>query len=163
MDGDAGSALKEAPPHPDPDAMAGSIHERWGFAPPVPAGQELIAGRRHLHLRPAGAARLSKVLPWFVRAGMRVAGLHKGGPHLSQQAVALWGHLVRERRVDLSWSQVAGLFRGEEVALASPAAGEVICFHEGNPVCRAVLSREGRLRGYLPKVLRTDRLQGLLR
>ena len=163
VDGDAGSVLREAPPHPDPGGMAESIRGRWGFAPEIPAGQELVAGRRHLHLRPAGAARLSEVLPWFVRAGMRVAGLHKGALHLSQQAVALWGHLVRERRVDLSWPQVAGLFRGEEVALASPAAAEVICFHEGHPVCRAVPGREGRLRGYLPKVLRTDRLQGLLR
>ena len=161
--GDAGSSLKEAPPHPDPAGMAESIRQRWGFAPPIPAGQELIAGRRHLHLRPAGAARLPEVFPWFVRAGMRVAGLHKGALHLSHQAVALWGHLVGDRRVDLSWSQVAGLFRGEEVALASPAAGEVICFHEDNPVCRAVPGREGRLRGYLPKVLRTDRLQGLFR
>ncbi len=161
--GDAGTVLAEPPRHPDPGGVAETIRERWGFAPGIPPGQELVAGRRHLHLRPAGAARLAGVFPWFVRAGLRVAGLHKGAVYLSQQAVALWGHQVRERRVDLSWPQVAGLFRGDHVALASPPAGEVICFYDGHPVCRAVPSREGGLQGYLPKVSRTDRLKGLLR
>lgn len=163
VEGDTGRRLAGPPPDPDPAGMADRIGERWGFAPEVPAGQELVAGRRHLHLRPAGAARLRGEFPWFVRTGMRVAGLHKGALHLSQQAVALWGHLVPERRLDLSWPQVEGLFRGEEVALPSPPAGEVICFYGSHPVCRAVPGGEGRLRGYLSKVSRTDRLQGLFR
>ena len=163
VEGDAGRLLAGPAPDPDPAGMAESIRQRWGFAPEVPAGQQLTAGRRHLHLGPAGAARLRGEFPWFVRTGMRVAGLHKGALHLSQQAVSLWGHLVPERRVDLSWPQVAGLFRGEEVALSATPPGEAICFHDGHPVCRAVPGGEGRLRGYLPKVSRTDRLQRLLR
>ena len=163
VEGDAGRLLAGPPPEPDPAGMAERIRQRWGFSPEIAPGQELIAGRRHLQLRPAGAARLQGEFPWFVRTGMRVAGLHKGALHLSQQAVALWGHQVRDRRLDLSWSQVAALFRGEEVDLPSSPAGEVICFHDGHPVCRALPTGEGRLRGYLPKVSRTDRLQGLFR
>ena len=160
VEGDAGEQLAGAADAPDPDDLATRIQDRWGFAPSIPAGQELVAAAKYALLRPAGAARLVGHLPWFVRAGMRVAGLHKDHFYLSQQAVALWGHRARRRRLDLEWPQVEALFRAEEVSPAPIAqGGEVICFYEGLPICRGVVARDGAgLVGYVPKALRTSRL-----
>lgn len=159
VEGDAGPALAATAADPDPQGMAGVICGQWGFAPPIPDGHELVADARYLLLRPAATARVA-ACPWFVRGGMRAAGVHKGHVYLSQQAVALWGHAASRRRVELTWPQVQALFAGQAVAGARlPPPGEVVCAHGDWSVCRALVSRDGtRLEGYVPKAARTPQL-----
>ena len=162
---DAGALLRhEAEPPKDPDGWSLQLAARWDFEPDIPDGYELVGQGRHLHLRPAGAARLAH-LPWYVRSGMRVAGLHKGHFYLSQQAVALWGGQVQQRRLDIDWPQLQTLFRGDASPVASlRLTGEVVCFYEDLPICRGVVSRDGTtLEAYVPKIARTDRLTRILK
>lgn len=164
IDEDAGALLRHTPEPPrDPDGWSQLLAARWDFAPDVPDGHELVGQGRHLRLRPAGAARLAH-RSWYVRSGMRVAGLHKGHFFLSQQAVSLWGTQVRRRRLNIDWPQLQALFRGEASPVASPRlTGEVVCFHEGLPICRGVVARDGtRLEAYLPRTARTERLTRIL-
>lgn len=147
----------------DPDDWSQRLKERWDFEPEIPAGYELVPQGRQLHLRSAEAAQLLE-RPWYVRAGMRVATLHKGHYFLSQQAVALWGEQAHQRRLDVDWSQTQSLFAGEPCAVSSPnLTGEVICFHDDIPLCRAVVSSGGdSIEGNVPKVARTNQLTRLL-
>lgn len=163
VDEDAGPLLRRAPDAPDPDGWCQRLQERWGFTPDIPAGYELVALGRHLDLRPAGAARLAE-RPWYVRAGMRLAGLHKGHYFLSQHALSLWGEHMLTRRLTVDETQLQTLFRGESTPVSAPdLTGEVICVYGDLPVCRGVVSRDGAtLSGYVPRVARTDRLTHLL-
>lgn len=162
-DEDAGALLQQKPLVADPDGWCQRLSHRWGFAPDIAPGYELVARGRHLDLRPAGAAQLAD-RTWYVRAGMRLAGLHKGRYFLSQQAVSLWGERTQDRRLDVDEAQLQYLFRGEPAPLSSPpVTGEVICMYGELPVCRAVVSRDGTsLDGYVPKAARTERLTRLL-
>ncbi len=163
IDEDAGPLLRRQDVTPDAEGWSERIRARWDFEPDIPTGYELIAQGRQLHLRSA-AAGLLKDRPWYVRSGMRVATLHKGHYFLSQQAVALWGEQVRQRRLDLNWQQVQTLFRGEHCAVSSAdLTGEVICFHQDIPICRGVVASDGAtIEAYVPKVARTDRLTRML-
>ena len=114
-------------------------------------------------MRPTGAAAFGEH-PWYVRSGMRVATLHKDHYFLSQQAVALWGDQVQQRRLDIDWQQLQILFSGQACEAHSPQlTGEVICFFDDMPICRSVVSSDGTsIEGCIPKVARTPRLTRLL-
>ena len=138
-----------------------SIEESWGFQMPLCADQQLAAEGRHLHLRPRDSAILASMLPCFVRAGMRVAGIHKGHLHLTHQTVRLWGHLFEHKRVVVTWSHVQSLFRGEAIRLDERVdlKGEaLLCFGHW-PVCRGLVGADGRtIEGFVPKSLRSHEI-----
>jgi 16S rRNA (cytosine1407-C5)-methyltransferase len=160
---DAGERLRDEVSTPDPQPWRQRLAQRWEIDLPVPPGFELATDHRYLHLRPAAAAHLLE-RDWVIRCGMRVAGLHRDHYFLTQQAIALWGDQVRTRRLEIDGDQVRRLFDGETCPVAdAPLTGEVVCVHDGWPVARGVVSRDGTtLTGYLPKVVRTARLTRLL-
>ncbi len=131
-----------------------TLERLWHFAIPRTADQ-VVAGRgRHLVMQPAASDSIEKHLPFFVRGGMRFGRRHRTHFYLTQQAVALWGHLATARYVDLDWSQACSLFAGEHVALDEPITqrGEVICRYGTWSLCRAMVEEEGtRLNGMLPR------------
>ena len=139
------------------------VEEKWEFEMPVMPDQELAVEGRRLQLRPHGATAL-KSLPYFVRAGMRVAGIHKGHFYLTHQAVSAWGHRFGGPRIPLSWLQVLALFRGERAHLSDPTdhKGEAIfCFGPWT-ICRGLVEVDGRtLQGFLPGFLRSAELHTL--
>ncbi|MEE2656962.1 MAG: NOL1/NOP2/sun family putative RNA methylase [Candidatus Latescibacterota bacterium] len=159
LSGEANSSAQEEGCHRQ------RIQERWGIDLDVPADHRLIAVGKHLHLRPTLADPMLTELPWYVRAGMRVAGLQGDHFYLAQQALSLWGNQVVERRVEVSWDNLRTLFRGASVQLEEPASvrGEVVVTHGPWVVCRGQVSGEDQrdLEGFLPKVLRTSRLRRL--
>ncbi len=133
------------------------IEEHWGFQVPVPADQQIAQNGRDLQLLPREADSLKDQLgSMFVRAGMRVANLHKGHYYLTQQAIAMWSHLMSSPRlVDLTWAQTQALFRHESIQLERPQVlGEVICWHDSWPLCRGILRGENNLESFLPRSLR---------
>jgi NOL1/NOP2/sun family putative RNA methylase len=133
------------------------IEEHWGFQVPVPADQEITQNGRDLNLLPRQAGTLKDQLgSMFVRAGMRVANLHKGHYYLTQQAIAMWSHLMSvPRSVVLDWAQTQALFRHQPIQLEKPqATGEVICWHDSWPLCRGILRGENNLESFLPRSLR---------
>lgn len=153
----------------DADQMGDYVQQKWGFSPEIPAGQQLVRGHRDLTLRPAVSEVIAETLPAFVRAGMRVGGLHKDHLFLSQQSVGLWGQSVSDRRIELTWEQVQKLFAHNQVDLptrqspASQIRGEVICGYGPWQICRGVISREGdHLTGFIPRGLRHERIGRLL-
>jgi len=160
---DAGPLLRQQPECVDREGWATRIASRWDLSLQLPEGSELIAEGRQLHLRRTGAAAFGEH-PWYVRSGMRVATLHKDHYFLSQQAVALWGDQVQQRRLDIDWQQLQILFSGQACEAHSPQlTGEVICFFDDMPICRSVVSSDGTsIEGCIPKVARTPRLTRLL-
>ena len=149
---------------PAEGAIRAALAERWQLCLDAPADQELAPEHKQVSLRPVASAALRDALPGFVRAGMRLATVHKGHLFLTQQTVQLWGDRVEARRLDLTWPQVQALFRGEPFALEAqtPLRGEVICRFGPWPVCRALVERDGRtVQGYLSKALRTNDLERL--
>ena len=139
------------------------VEERWQFEMRVPPDQELAVEGRRLQLRPRGSIAL-QTLPYFVRAGMRLAGIHKGHLHLTHQAVSMWGHQFRGPRIPLTWPQVLALFRGERAHRPDPAdhKGEAIfCFGPWT-ICRGLVEAGGRtLQGFLPASLRSAQVHAL--
>ena len=140
------------------------LEKRWGFEMPVPDDHELVIEGRHLQLRPRATSAL-RTMPYFVRAGMRVAGLHKNYAHLSHQAICLWGDRFEHTTIDLEWPKVQSLFKGERAFLSAPIAhkGEALLRYCGIPLCRGLVETGGRaLEGFLPKAIRSDRVATLL-
>jgi NOL1/NOP2/sun family putative RNA methylase len=140
------------------------IEERWGFEMPLAADQELAVEGRHLHLRPRDSASVRSLLPYYVRAGMRVAGIHKGHLHLTHQAIRLWGGSFIRKRVEVTWPQVQCFFKGQQVCLDAPVdcKGEALFCFGPWPVCRGLVGADGlTLEGFVPKSLRTDDISTL--
>ncbi len=161
----------EAPPAWDPSttnpaaaASRRAIEERWTSTLPCPADQIFTLSNRHLCRQPALGPAIQAHLPYFVRAGMKVARPHKGYHYLSQQTVALWGHLMPGPSVELSWPQLQNLFAGRPIYCDPPTGlkGEIFCRFGPWTVCRAIAREEGRLlEGMLPRAsfrARLDRL-----
>ena len=154
-----GPASLETPtPEGDPgDAGRRYIEDRWGLALPLPADHEFAQAGRDLLLRPSASSALMRELGEAgVRAGMRVASIHKGHYYLTQQSIALWSHLMSSPpSVSLDWTQTRALFRNEAVQLAShPAPGEVICWHGSWPVCRGIVRADSSFESFVPRSLR---------
>ena len=75
----------------DAGVVERAVESSWGvgLASSLAPCQISTQGK-HVHARPPGWAAFQQ-LPGFVRAGMRVASLHRGYPYLTQQAVTLLG------------------------------------------------------------------------
>ncbi|MEE3257614.1 MAG: RsmB/NOP family class I SAM-dependent RNA methyltransferase, partial [Candidatus Latescibacterota bacterium] len=93
--GDAATWAAQATTDPEADATRRAIEDRWSCVLPCPADQVFTLSNRHLCRQPALGPAMQKQLPYFVRGGMRVARHHKGYSYLTQQTVALWGHLMQ--------------------------------------------------------------------
>ena len=150
----------------DPAATAAkkAIEERWQGQLPCPPDQAFTLSHRHLCLQPALGPALQRQLPYFVRAGMRVARRHKDYHYLTQQTVALWGHLLQGPSVDLNREQIQTLFQGQPVHLDPPPdrKGEVLCRFGPWTTCRALVKEEGRLlEGMLPRTFFRPHLRTL--
>ena len=152
--GDADTWLAQTNVDPAADEARRSIEDRWQCELPCPPGQVYHLGKRHLSLQPALGPAIQQHLPYFVRSGMRVARHHKGYCYLSQQTVALWGHLMQGPSIELDWPQVESIFQGQPAHLAQPTdlKGEILCRFGPWTVCRAIVQEEGRsLDGMLPR------------
>lgn len=142
-----------------------AIEGRWSGGLPCPADQIFTLSKRHLCRQPALGPALQAQLPYFVRSGMRAARCHKGYYYLSQQTVALWGHLMQGPSVELSWPQLQDLFKGRPIECDPPAGlkGEVFCRFGPWTACRAMAREQGRrLEGMLPRALFRANLERLM-
>ena len=142
-----------------------TIESRWSCTLPCPADQIFTLGNRHLGRQPALGPALQEHLPYFVRSGMRAARRHKGYYYLSQQTVALWGHLMQGPSVELSWPQLQDLFKGRPIHCDPPTGlkGEIFCRFGAWTVCRAMVRDQGRLlEGMLPRALFRANLERLV-
>ena len=151
---DAAAWTTETVPVSAATAAKEAIEERWKGELPCPPGQVYTLSHRHLCLQPALGPALQRQLPYFVRAGMRVARRHKEYHYLTQQTVALWGHLLRGRSISLDWDQIQTLFQGRPVYSDQPLErkGEVLCRFGPWTICRALVKEEGRIiEGMLPR------------
>ena len=130
------------------------LEQLWQFEVPRTEGQVLASSGRYLLMQPELGDAIKNNLPsFFVRSGIRIGRRHKHFYYFTQQTAVLWGHLVQNRHIDLSWDQVCDLFKGESISLTQPIAqrGEVICRFDSQPLCRAMVEAEGsRLNGMLP-------------
>lgn len=175
VDGDLGEEIGAGAPdgvlagggpvRPDDDArLRRALSEDWGIDLDIPLDQSMVSEHKHAALGPAKAEALREGLPGFVRAGMRVAAVHKEHLYLTQQAVQLWGGRAGLRCLELTWPQVEVLFRGDPLTLdrQTPLRGEVICRFGPWSICRALVARDGlTVQGYVPKALRTRDLERL--
>ena len=87
---------------------------------------------------------------------MRVARRHKDHYFLTQQAITMWGSEMKGPSLELTWSQVQALFRGESLTLepGSPFKGEVLCRHGGWTLCLGLVQKVGpTLQAMLPRQL----------
>ena len=142
-----------------------AIESRWSGTLPCPSDQIFTLGNRHLCRQPALGPALQEHLPYFVRSGMRAARHHKGYYYLSQQTVALWGHLMQGPSVELSWPQLQDLFKGHPIHCDPPTGlkGEVFCRFGPWTACRAIARDQGRrLEGMLPRALFRAHLERLV-
>lgn len=142
-----------------------AIESRWSGTLPCPSDQIFTLGNRHLCRQPALGPALQAHLPYFVRSGMRAARHHKGYYYLSQQTVALWGHLMQGPSVELSWPQLQDLFKGRPIHCDPPTGlkGEVFCRFGPWTTCRAIARDQGRrLEGMLPRALFRAHLERLV-
>jgi NOL1/NOP2/sun family putative RNA methylase len=129
------------------------LEQLWQFSAPRSEAQVLAGSGRHLLMQPALGDAIKANLPFFVRSGMRIGRRHKQYYYFTQQTAVLWGHLIENRHIDLSWDQVCELFKGQSLSLEHPITqrGEVICRFDSWPLCRAMVEAEGsRLNGMLP-------------
>ena len=97
-----------------------AIEDRWSGTLPCPSDQIFTLSNRHLCRQPALGPAIQEHLPYFVRGGMKVARPHKGYHYLSQQTVALWGHLMQGPSIELSWAQLQDLFAGRPLYCDPP-------------------------------------------
>ena len=142
-----------------------AIEDRWSGALPCPSDQIFTLSNRHLCRQPALGPAIQEHLPHFVRGGMKVARPHKGYHYLSQQTVALWGHLMQGPSIELNWSQLQELFEGRPLYCDPPTGlkGEIFCRFGPWTVCRAIAREEGRLiEGMLPRALFRAQLTSLI-
>ncbi len=143
---------------PDPEAVQAQQHlqSQWLFGVPRPPGQILTMDRRHLCLQPHATPGFKRHLPFYIRSGMRVARRHKDHYFLTQQAITMWGSEMKGPSLELTWSQVQALFRGESLTLepGSPFKGEVLCRHGGWTLCLGLVQKVGpTLQAMLPRQL----------
>jgi NOL1/NOP2/sun family putative RNA methylase len=137
------------------------IEKLWQFTVPRVDNQVLTGSGRHLLMQPAESEGIKEQLPFFVRGGMRIGRHHKQHYFLTQQAISLWGHLMRERCLDLCWEQVVALFRGQPLQLPEKTSlrGEVLCRFGPWSVTRGIIGAEGsQLKGMLPRSSHRDEL-----
>ena len=133
-----------------------AIEGRWSGTLPCPPDQIFTLSNRHLCRQPSLGPAIQEHLPYFVRSGMRVARHHKEYYYLSQQTVALWGHLMQGPSVELNWPQLQDLFAGRPIHCDPPTGlkGEIFCRFGPWTVCRAIAREGGRLlEGMLPRAL----------
>ena len=142
-----------------------AIEGRWSGTLPCPSDQIFTLGSRHLCQQPAlGPAypRASALLRPQWHEGRPP---HKGYYYLSQQTVALWGHLMQGPSVELNWPQLQDLFEGRPIHCDPPTGlkGEIFCRFGPWTVCRAIAREEGRLlEGMLPRALFRANLDRLM-
>ena len=162
---DAHAWLREAADDRQTLDACRTLEHLWHVAIPRTADQVVASRGRHLVMQPAASDSIEEHLPFFVRGGMRFGRRHRTHFYLTQQAVALWGHLATARCVDLEWPQVCALFVGEPIALdrAIDQRGEIICRYGPWPLCRAMVEEEGtRLNGMLPRPFYRSELRQLV-
>ena len=142
-----------------------AIEDRWSGTLPCPSDQIFTHSNRHLCRQPALGPALQEHLPHFVRGGMKVARPHKGYHYLSQQTVALWGHLMQGPSIELNWTQLQDLFEGNPIYCdpSTGLKGEIFCRFGPWTICRAIAKEEGRLiEGMLPRALFRAQLASLI-
>ena len=142
-----------------------AIEEIWRCTLPSSPDQIFSLSKRHLCLQPALGPAIRAHLPYFVRSGMRVARRHKGYSYLTQQTVALWGHLMQGPSVELNRAQLEDLFQGRPMILerSTDIKGEVLCRFGPWTLCRAMVREEGRiLEGMLPRTFFRTQLDTLI-
>ena len=162
--GDA-TTWEETPACDHADEARRSIETQWHCALPCPQDQIFTLSGRHLCLQPKLGPAIQQNLPFFVRSGMRVARHHKQHCYLTQQTVAMWGHLMRGPSVDLTWAQLQDLFQGHPVQMDQTPGlkGEILCRFGPWTASRALARDEGRLlEGMLPRTLFRSELRTLV-
>ena len=164
-DGDAASWLPQTSCDAAADEARRAIESRWQCDLPRPPGQVYTLSSRLLTLQPALGPAIQQHLPHFVRSGMRVARHHKGYSFISQQTVALCGHLMQGPSIELNFSQLQSIFQGQLAQLdrATDLKGEVLCRFGPWTACRAIVQQGGLLLdGMLPRNFFRNNLRTLV-